>query len=629
MSNEGSLLRLFNSEYFTHEHLFYYLLRKENQGIQSYLINKLYGFPVSLVSFFLPQLVNLLLTKETSTQLATFFLDASIRSHFFAVKLYWLLNAAFEDGNSTEFIEDLLHDLEMVIVNAKLPPKGQSQNSPIPPQLFDIQVNETEMEKYTRKNIRAEYFNYQHKVTSLLCKISVGLNTVPLEARDERLRTWLTGIDNWIQETRNKYQQPVYSEYSKVIFRGVSIPLEFYHNSDSADIQIVKLHPSKSFCFTTKARVPYKLLLETVEITELQSYQNPGSTVGSENTELGQEVQGIDIEAISHMVDKEEARFEGFGEYAEEVHKKEREGTESPPNNSGKSETEGEEDIWSENWEDLCESIRAESGFGSFVSWKLRAVIVKGLDDMRQECLAMQMIKKFKIIFEEAGLSLWLRPYDILIFSHNMGIIEFIPNTLSLHSIKKNSKNYLSLLNFFVNQFQGNFEEAQKNFVESMAGYSLFCYLMNVKDRHNANILLDSEGHIIHIDFGFFLTNSPGGNINFETAPFKLNNEMIELMGGLEGEMFTYFKILLFQGFLELRKHVDELSLFIEMLRPGNNLPCFRDFDRALSDFRDRFHPTLTDEKCMSKVNELVESASDNWRTNKYDAFQRYSNGIL
>lgn len=46
--------------------------------------------------------------------------------------------------------------------------------------------------------------------------------------------------------------------------------------------------------------------------------------------------------------------------------------------------------------------------------------------------------------------------------------------------------------------------------------------------RHNGNILIDGEGHILHIDFGFIFSNSPR-NLGFETAPFKLTNEFLEV----------------------------------------------------------------------------------------------------
>ena len=32
---------------------------------------------------------------------------------------------------------------------------------------------------------------------------------------------------------------------------------------------------------------------------------------------------------------------------------------------------------------------------------------------------------------------------------------------------------------------------------------------------------------MIHIDFGFMLSNSPGGNVNFEQSPFKLTQDLI------------------------------------------------------------------------------------------------------
>ncbi len=64
------------------------------------------------------------------------------------------------------------------------------------------------------------------------------------------------------------------------------------------------------------------------------------------------------------------------------------------------------------------------------------------------------------------------------------------------------------------------------------------------------NILLDDDGRIVHIDFGFLLSNSPGG-VNFEAAPFKLTRELLEVMDsnsdGRPSEMFDYFKVLMIQ----------------------------------------------------------------------------------
>ncbi|XVE86545.1 hypothetical protein DITRI_Ditri18aG0041700 [Diplodiscus trichospermus] len=184
-----------------------------------------------------------------------------------------------------------------------------------------------------------------------------------------------------------------------------------------------------------------------------------------------------------------------------------------------------------ELWEVKKERIRKASIYGKLPGWDLCSVIVKSGDDCRQEHLAVQLISHFYDIFQEAGLPLWLRPYEVLVTSSYTAFIETIPDTASLHSIKSRYPNISSLREFFVATYQENspsFKLAQRNFVESMAGYSLVCYLLQVKDRHNGNLLLDEEGHIIHIDFGFMLSNSPGG-VNFESAPFKLTRELLEV----------------------------------------------------------------------------------------------------
>lgn len=83
--------------------------------------------------------------------------------------------------------------------------------------------------------------------------------------------------------------------------------------------------------------------------------------------------------------------------------------------------------------------------------------------------------------------------------------------------------------------------------------------------RHNGNILLDSEGFLIHIDFGYILTISPR-NLGFETSPFKLTSELIEVMGGLNSETFANFRELLFNGMLAVRKHHKRIMTLVDVI---------------------------------------------------------------
>jgi phosphatidylinositol 4-kinase B len=47
----------------------------------------------------------------------------------------------------------------------------------------------------------------------------------------------------------------------------------------------------------------------------------------------------------------------------------------------------------------------------------------------------------------------------------------------------------------------------------------------------------------VHIDFGFFFTNAPGKGIELEKKiPFKLHADYIEILGGLESELFQAFR---------------------------------------------------------------------------------------
>jgi len=227
---------------------------------------------------------------------------------------------------------------------------------------------------------------------------------------------------------------------------------------------------------------------------------------------------------------------------------------------------------------------------------------------------------------------LWLNPYRIVSTGSSSGIVQVLPDTMSLDALKK-TPGFTTLPNYFKTTYGSSTEsllQAKRNFASSLAAYSLFCYILSIKDRHNGNILIDTDGHIVHIDFGFILSIAPGGAFSLESAPFKLTEEMVEVLEGIESSLFGLFVKSFTLGFLALRSHAEIIVSDIQLLSTQSPFPCFngKDVPAIIEKLRGRFRCDLSVKDFVKHCMDLIVASYGAYGTKQYDSFQWYTNGI-
>ena len=256
-----------------------------------------------------------------------------------------------------------------------------------------------------------------------------------------------------------------------------------------------------------------------------------------------------------------------------------------------------------------------------------QSAIFKVGDDCRQDVLALQMIAAFRGIFNHVGLDVYVFPYRVTATAPGCGVIDVLPNSISRDMLGREAVN--GLYDYFVSKY-GNedslrFQEARSNFVKSMAAYSVISFLLQFKDRHNGNIMIDDAGHILHIDFGFCFDIAPGG-VKFERAPFKLTSEMVAVMGGsTDHQAFKWFEELCVKAFLASRQYTEKLSQLV-LLMMDSGLPCFK--PETIQHFKDRFVLERSEREAADFMRDLIKKSYSSYSTGVYDQFQQMTNGI-
>ncbi|KAL7556800.1 hypothetical protein ACA910_005237 [Epithemia clementina (nom. ined.)] len=300
-------------------------------------------------------------------------------------------------------------------------------------------------------------------------------------------------------------------------------------------------------------------------------------------------------------------------------------------------------------WAERCMEIKQTSPFGKVDGWRLASFIMKAGEDIRKEALVMQIIAKMRAWFDdeiEPALRPIMRPYTIMSVGGDAGLVECLSDAKSVDEVKKKTDNFESLRDYFIRAYgppgtpesqtegQISFEKAQDNFLRSLVGYSLVCYVLQIKDRHNANILLDRYGHVMHIDFGFVLGDTPKmGKVPIfsERAPFKLSAEFWDVLGGWNtrsGGLGVQFCKMFDKAFACASKHAEEIGVIVEMTMLG------LDYDPRTARLmangvrsRLRMRGPPGSEQQQRFIVELVSAARASWGTTTYDWLQKNMNG--
>uniref|UniRef100_A0A673ZZ20 Phosphatidylinositol 4-kinase beta n=1 Tax=Salmo trutta TaxID=8032 RepID=A0A673ZZ20_SALTR len=670
-AKQSLLLRLFESKLFDVSMAMSYLYKSKEPGVQAYIGNRLFSFSDEDVDFHLPQLLNMYvhMDEDMADAIRPYVVHRCRQSIAFSLQTAWLLGAYSSDmhistqrhsrGTKLRVGPSLAPDSQINPADAYLSPSKRTHQRSKSDATHCTSLGTSLKRTASNPKVESGYdeplrLTPQREFIKSLISIGKQLATLPTKEQ----KTW-----------------QLISELSQLNHK---LPARVWLPTAAFDHHVVRMPHTQAVVLNSKDKAPYIIYVEVLECERFETsgipLRIPETRIRSARSadNLLPECIGITAEQCAGSFstvpnydnDDEAWAVDDIGDLEVELP----EGHTSSSDNISQfsvdsiTSTESKEPVFiaagdirrrlSENlahtpttfrkdpedpsavalkepWKEKVRRIREGSPYGHLPNWRLLSVIVKCGDDLRQELLAFQVLSQLQSIWEQERVPLWIKPYKILVMSSDSGMIEPVLNAVSLHQVRKQSQ--LSLLDYFLQEHGSYTNEAfltaQRNFVESCAGYSLICYLLQVKDRHNGNILLDSEGHIIHIDFGFILSSSPR-NLGFETSAFKLTSEFVDVMGGLDGDMFNYYKVLMLQGLIAARKHMEKVVQIVEIMQQGSHLPCFHG-SSTIRYLKERFHMSLTEEQLQVLVEQMVDGSMRSITTKLYDGFQYFTNGIM
>lgn len=180
-------------------------------------------------------------------------------------------------------------------------------------------------------------------------------------------------------------------------------------------------------------------------------------------------------------------------------------------------------------------------------------------DNLRKDQIIINLINLVDILFKkEEGIDLGIVTYNVLPLNKECGIIEIVDEADTVYFIQERMK--CSILNYILEKNGSmTIKALRERFIKSTAAYSVITYLLGVGDRHLDNIMINRDGHLFHIDFGYILGADPVSN----DPSIRITPEIVEALGGFSSVHYIEFTDLCTKIYNCLRRNID---IFMNML---------------------------------------------------------------
>ena len=234
-------------------------------------------------------------------------------------------------------------------------------------------------------------------------------------------------------------------------------------------------------------------------------------------------------------------------------------------------------------------------------------------EDVRSDRLAMTI----GYFINNLCTSTIVQTYTVFPITCGFGCITMIPDVSTLYAINETT----TVLNYILsNNGNENIKNVRGRFINSCAGGCLLAFVLGLRDRHLQNIVVDKNGVLSHIDFGYILGRDP----KFLNTKMRITTGMIDAMGGLRSDGYQNFVELISESYSKIRLHS---SLFFHLLSAESYI--FRDSQRPIEIIKQHcqtvFFPGIFNETAELLVEKIVEqSSTETLYTQVCDLFHKF-----